>query len=130
MSITIYQVEQLLEQYKNSPASQYVPLNPIRTNYVYVDEEDFQPCGYNKELHPWWGLKHTPETIKLMSKVKMGSKNPFYGKKHNGRRFKKSGYNIVINGTTYESQKAAADILKLSESTICRMVKRGTAYRC
>ena len=41
---------------------------------------------YDKTMHPWYGLKHTKETKKLLSKAaskRKGKKNPFYGKKHN-----------------------------------------------
>ena len=56
----------------------------MKKNKLLWHEKLSQP--YDKTMHPWYGLKHTKETKKLLSKAaskRKGKKNPFYGKKHN-----------------------------------------------
>jgi hypothetical protein len=84
------------------------------------------------EDHHWWGVKHSTTTRKLMSEIKVGKNNPFYGKKHSKESRSKMGHQkrcrkIIIDNVLYNSQKEAAEILGKSKALISKWVKTGKA---
>lgn len=77
------------------------------------------------------GLTHSPETIEIMSAIKIGDKNPFYGKKHTKESLEKnrranSGKNNAFYGKKHSDEtieKLRFANAKLSEENVKEIKK-------
>jgi len=113
MSNIIYQ---LLEDYKDFDASQYIPKDPILTNYVYEHDED------ESTFKKWgsavgWGLATKAITGVKQSEI------------HKKRRAESKSREIEIEGITYKSGVEASKILGYHTSTISVWAKNnGSRY--